>query len=76
MHTICVHIPILMLAQSVAIKQAYLNKFSEMWQNYRQKQKQRGTNQPQCESAKVNPVRILTLVKARKKDPPVKKGAL
>ena len=30
--------------------------------------RERGANQPQCESAKINPARILILAKARKKD--------
>ena len=31
------------------------------------KLRERGKNQPQCESAKINPARILILAKARKK---------
>ena len=37
--------------------------------------RERGTNQPQCENAQINPARILILAKARKKTP-AKKGAL
>ena len=33
----------------------------------------RGTNQPQCESAKINPARILILAKKREKKTPTKK---
>ena len=36
--------------------------------------RERGINQPQCESAKINPERILILAKARKQDPRVKRG--
>ena len=36
--------------------------------------KRKRTNRPQCESAKINPARILILAKARKKDPRERKG--
>ena len=36
--------------------------------------KRKRKNRPQCESAKINPTRILILAKARKKDPREKKG--
>ena len=36
--------------------------------------KRKRKNRPQCESAKINPARILILAKARKKDPREKRG--